>query len=647
MNGALGLESNLRTLRVLPLVWHASALLALLVVPCWLVFGTLFWRTPGHNEWVILAFAATYLVAAVGAPYFTRRVTYAPIATTTSLVAAAGLSVIYAALLLNPSADFSRAVLGWGSVILFAVLAGHILAAEAWLSYAASALAVGIPIVALAISYVAIRNIPAGPERPRRVVRTISASQHILSAITYSGYFPPQRGIVVTGGALAPDPGTDGYLFARANGSIYRLSWGADGELRVSDSGLQVPLNFTEFSEDVASNVDRSGFRVADLLARREGGHTRIFVSHHYWKRAQKCFVARVSTVVLPTGSGSLKDGEARWETIFESEPCLPIGASRGAAFVGIQIGGNLEFLSENKLLVTVGDHQFDGWYRPINYVQDPKSSYGKTVLVDIRTRRWSIFTTGHRNQQGLTVDSRGRIWSTEHGPQGGDELNLLREGGNYGYPMRTYGTEYGSTVWPPGEGVRDDPSLIRPVFAWVPSIAPTDLVEVTDPAFHRWRGDLLIASLKSRAIWRVRIEGQRVVYAEPILVGQRIRDIAAGKGEFVLLTDTDDIVRITPDENVTHGAELFTLQCGGCHDHKEHRIAPYLKHIVGKEVASGAGYDYSPALRHLGGRWTEERLNEFLSDPKAYVPGTTMEMESIRDADTRQKIIAYIEYFY
>jgi glucose/arabinose dehydrogenase len=393
--------------------------------------------------------------------------------------------------------------------------------------------------------------------------------------------------------------------------------------------------------------VDKSGFRVADVVARREGGATRIYVSHHYWKREQKCFVARVSTTTLPAASADPGAAGARWETVFETEPCLPVAPARGEAFAGQQIGGNLEFLGDNKLLLTVGDHQFDGWYRPTNYVQDPHAHYGKTVLIDIRTRSWSIFTTGHRNSQGLTIDSQGRIWSTEHGPQGGDELNLLREGGNYGYPMHTYGTEYGSTVWPPAEGARDDPSLIRPVFAWVPSIAPTDLVEVTDPAFHRWKGDLLIATLRGHAIWRVRVEGQRVVYAERIPMGQRIRDIVAGKGEFVLLTDGNNIIRIRPNEGVDQGAVLFTLHCGGCHDDQEHRIGPLLKNVVGKEVASGMGYDYSPALKGAGGRWTEERLHRFLADPQSYVPGTSMETEGIRDATARQRIIDYIKYFY
>jgi len=312
-----------------------------------------------------------------------------------------------------------------------------------------------------------------------------------------------------------------------------------------------------------------------------------------------------------------------------------------------VQAGGNLEFLEEAKLLLTVGDHQFDGWYRPTDYVQDPRSHYGKTVLIDLETKSWTIFTRGHRNPQGLASDSTGRIWSTEHGPAGGDELNLLRRGRNYGYPKHSYGTEYASTVWPPAINTPIDPSHVRPVYAWVPSIAPTDLVVVSDPLFPRWRGDLLLASLRGHAVFRLRIEGTRVVYVEPIPIGQRVRDITSGKGEFVLLTDDEDIVRIRPNTSVDDGAALFTQHCGGCHDDREHRIGPNLKGVIGKELASREGYDYSPALRNAGGRWTEDRLYEFISDPQAHIPGSRMATEGVQDAEKRKRIIDYMNYYY
>ena len=268
-------------------------------------------------------------------------------------------------------------------------------------------------------------------------------------------------------------------------------------------------------------------------------------------------------------------------------------------------------------------------------------------MLIDVGTGRWSIFTIGHRNPQGLTVDLQGRIWSTEHGPRGGDELNLLRKGHDYGYPMHTYGTEYGSTVWPGADEAVKDPALTRPVYAWVPSIGPSDLIVVSDPAFHRWRGDLLVASLRGMAIWRVRLDGEHVAYAEPIPIGRRIRDIAAGKGEFLLLTDSDEFVRIRSDDHADEGGLIFMLRCGGCHDNLDHRIGPNLLGIMNHQIASRKGYQYSTALKHVRGSWTAERLDQFLKDPQAFAPGTAMTIDGVQDPVERRRIIDYIRYFY
>ena len=126
----------------------------------------------------------------------------------------------------------------------------------------------------------------------------------------------------------------------------------------------------------------------------------------------------------------------------------------------------------------------------------------------------------GHSNPQGLTIDSLGRIWETEHGPQGGDELNMLVKGSDYGYPSHTYGTEYGSVTWPPTDSSSGQMNSIRPVFAWVPSIGISEIVAVDDSAFERWRGDVSITSLRGKSLWRTRLEGQRVVYPNQYLLG-------------------------------------------------------------------------------------------------------------------------------
>jgi cytochrome c2 len=476
------------------------------------------------------------------------------------------------------------------------------------------------------------------------VLRT---SAYTLSATFYSGYFTPYKDRA-QGGAVAPDPSGRGYLLARPRGDLYRLNFDDAGELHVESIGLRVPINNAEFEADVPKvGILTEDFRVADILPLPSKDGTRIFVSHHFWIRKDKCFVVRVSTITIPR-EGRLPDTASReWRTIFESKPCLPLKHARGSSFAGLQIGGRIKALGDNRLLLTVGDHQFDGWFGTPDYVEDPQASYGKTMLLDLVSGRASIFTTGHRNEQGLEVDASGRIWETEHGPMGGDELNLLRQGQNYGWPNHTYGTEYSSVTWPLNEQHHGPANYVRPIYAWVPSIGISNLVAVRDSAFERWRNDLLIASLRGKELWRVRVEEGRVVYAEPILIGERIRDITTGgRGEFILWTDQETIVRITPARGLDKGAEAFVLNCGSCHGMQFNGVGPSLDGVVGRSIASAPDYEYSSALRRLGGKWTTERLNGFLTRPDSVAPGTAMRFDGVSDNATRSAIIAYLRAY-
>jgi aldose sugar dehydrogenase len=474
----------------------------------------------------------------------------------------------------------------------------------------------------------------------------LRANDKMLSAAYFGGYFPPAPNPTVLGGGIARDPAAPGYLIARARGDLYRVGWDDAGRMQVEDLGLRVPVNYREFQADVRARAPTWGFRVADIAARREAHATRLYVSHHYWFRSRQCFVLRVSTIVLPEADRISDAGAPDWQTIFESRPCLPVKLSRGLAFGGEQVGGNLEFLSEHSLLLTVGDNKFDGFHQSPDYVSDPAAHYGKTVTIDLMTGEVAVFTRGHRNPQGLAIASDGSIWSTEHGPQGGDELNLLQQGGNYGYPFHTYGVEYGSVTWPPAAAAADHPGDRRPLFAWVPSIGISGLVVMSDRAFGDWNGDLIIGSLLGQALWRVRLEGERVVFTEPIPIGERIRDIATAPGELVLWTDGDTIVRISPLATLNDGAAQFTLRCGGCHDPNRNMIGPDLRQLLGRRIAGAKGYNYSSALRQVTGSWTEERLDEFLADPGAFAPGTTMAIPGIAETEVRRQLIEYIKLY-
>ncbi len=162
-------------------------------------------------------------------------------------------------------------------------------------------------------------------------------------------------------------------------------------------------------------------------------------------------------------------------------------------------------------------------------------------------------YTLGNRNIQGAAVHpDTGLLWTHEHGPQGGDEINVIRAGVNYGWPVITYGREYVSG-FRIGEGTHKA-GMAQPLYYWVPSIAPSGMAFYTGDKFPRWRGDLFVGALRDRLLVRLRLDGERVVSEERMLEGApgRIRDVRSGPdGYLYLLTDSDDgvLVRLEPAE--------------------------------------------------------------------------------------------------
>ncbi len=642
--------------------WHAAFIAILLWLLPAALFGGPFWSVTGLNKQLLEGFAVAYLAAATIYLALIRQ-SDSPRILTALVVAAGALAIVYLRVLLLPSALYSRALIVMGTALVAVGLVApsigparrRVLVGSITLAAIVAALLIVVGRDrGMAEGFFATlgRRLSGRAAKEGRSKRSdlLPASAYTLSATYYSGYFTPYSAPApALGGAVTPDPNGHDYLLVRARGELYRLEFDNAGELDVEPIGLRVPINNAEFEADVPKvGIATGNFRVAGILALPNKDGTRVFVSHHFWKRKDKCFVVRVSSFIIPR-EGRLPDAASRqWQTVYETQPCLPLKRARGVPFAGLQIGGRLVALGENRLLLTVGDHQFDGWYGTPNYVEDPRTPYGKTMLLDLAKGTASIFTSGHRNEQGLHVDASGRIWETEHGPQGGDELNLLRQGQNYGWPNHTYGTEYGSVTWPLNEQHHGPATYVRPIYAWVPSIGISDLVDVQDSAFERWRNDLLIASLRAKELWRVRVEEGRVVYAEPIPIGERIRDITTGgRGEFILWTDQETIVRLTPARGLDKAAESFVLNCGSCHGMGEgNAVGPTLGGVVGRSVASVPGYDYSSPLRRLGGKWTAERLNGFLTHPDSVVPGTAMRFDGVSDSAIRSAIIAYLRSY-
>jgi glucose/arabinose dehydrogenase len=160
-------------------------------------------------------------------------------------------------------------------------------------------------------------------------------------------------------------------------------------------------------------------------------------------------------------------------------------------------------------------------------------------------------YTIGNRNMQGAALHPQtGVLWTNEHGPQGGDEVNIIRAGANYGWPVITYGANYG-TGTKIGEGTQK-PGMEQPLHYWVPSIAPSGMAFYTGDRFPKWRGDLFVGALRDAMLVRLKLDGDRVVKEERMLKNAlgRIRDVRSGPDGFIyLLTDESNgvLARLEP----------------------------------------------------------------------------------------------------
>jgi glucose/arabinose dehydrogenase len=159
------------------------------------------------------------------------------------------------------------------------------------------------------------------------------------------------------------------------------------------------------------------------------------------------------------------------------------------------------------------------------------------------------IWSYGHRNPQGLFFDApSGTLWSHEHGPRHGDELNLIRAGANYGWPVISYGWQYAGG--PIGQGITFQDGMQQPLWVWTPSIAPSGLVRYTGTAFAAWRGNLLLGAMAQRSLVRLVLRDNRVVLEERLMPQQagRVRLVAQGPdGEIYLGNDDGKLLRLTP----------------------------------------------------------------------------------------------------
>ena len=214
-----------------------------------------------------------------------------------------------------------------------------------------------------------------------------------------------------------------------------------------------------------------------------------------------------------------------------------------------LHCGSRLAFARDGRLLVGLGDR-----FGRKDDAQNPANHLGKIVRIEPDGRvpadnpfvgragaAPEVFSLGHRNIQGLTVHpATGELWQTEHGPQGGDELNLIEAGRNYGWPLVTYGRNYGIGTRIGEEGPK--PGFEQPLQWWAPvSIAPSGMTFVTSDRYPGWKGSVLVGALRAQTLVRLTLDGRKVVAQEQLLASlqKRIRDVRQGPdGWIYLVTD-------------------------------------------------------------------------------------------------------------
>jgi glucose/arabinose dehydrogenase len=213
----------------------------------------------------------------------------------------------------------------------------------------------------------------------------------------------------------------------------------------------------------------------------------------------------------------------------------------------GRHFGSRLLFAPDGYLYITLGDRGDRPRAQDLNEhagsvirVRDDGTVPDQNPFADRPDAKPEIFTYGNRNVQGISLQPEtGLVWAHEHGPQGGDEVNVIEVGTNYGWPVITYGRNYGIGT-KIGEGP-EKPGMAQPIHYWVPSIGPSGMTFYDGDKFPAWQGDLFVGALKDRMLVRLELDGRDIVNEERLLQDElgRIRDVRSGPDGYVyLLTD-------------------------------------------------------------------------------------------------------------
>ncbi|MDH5539532.1 MAG: PQQ-dependent sugar dehydrogenase [Rhizobacter sp.] len=350
------------------------------------------------------------------------------------------------------------------------------------------------------------------------------------------------------GPAPAPSPVPTATAFSPALSEPWGMAFLPDGRILVTQKGGSMVI--------VSANGQSVGAPLSGLpavAASGQGGLLDVVLDPDfatapwvYWSYSQPGTGADAGKSGTAVAKGRLVGNALLDVTVIFQQ--LPKTGGSG------HFGSRLVFRGDQTLFVTLGERQLG------DPAQDLTGHLGKVVRIDrdggvpagnpnlgagSRPELWSY---GHRNPQGAALHpGTGELWLNEHGPQGGDEVNIARAGNNHGWPTKSYGCNYGAPV---GDACRigggtHAPTFVEPLTYWVPtSIAPSGLCFYTGAMFPEWQGNLFMGALAGQALWRLTLNGNSVASREALFPGARVRDVRQGPdGALYMLTDR--IVRI------------------------------------------------------------------------------------------------------
>lgn len=331
----------------------------------------------------------------------------------------------------------------------------------------------------------------------------------------------------------------------------WSLAFLPDGRMLVTErpGRMRIIDNNGKTSEPLAG--------VPKVVVRGQAGLMDVVLARDFAqsRRIYFCYAAPVrGGAQIAVAHATLEDGAAP-----KLGAVTRIYEQKGPAGGSLNIGCRMVEAKDGNLFVTLGDHfaakedaqRLDNTIGKIVRITPEGKAPPDNPFVGRQGALPEIWAYGIRNAQGLAINpATGALWEQEHGPMGGDEINIVEKGGNYGWPVVSFGVNYDGS--PVGTGKRHHGGMIDPVWHWTPSIAPSGMAFYTGDLFPAWKGSLFNGALKFQLLSRLEMQNGKPAREERLLegIGARIRDVRQGPdGALYLLTDEADgrLLRVTP----------------------------------------------------------------------------------------------------